>query len=68
MKAISNEQGLCPICNSENLSYDTIELIDDMLYYPWKCEDCSAQGEEWYKLNFSGHNIIDEDGITKEVR
>lgn len=53
----SNEQGVCPYCNSTNLAYGPIELNDDLLaYYPWTCEDCSHSGYEYYKLNFIGHN------------
>lgn len=61
----SNEQGQCPYCNSYELEYGAIEMQDDGLaFYPWTCEHCGHSGEEWYELNFIGHN--DEDG--KEIK
>lgn len=56
MKYKSNEQGRCPYCDSEALEYHEAEFSDDMIYYPWECEQCHRTGEEWYKLNFIGHN------------
>ena len=67
MKVKSNENGRCPICNGANLNYGSIEIEGDMLYYPWKCEDCSQEGEEWYNLAFAGHNIVDTDGVSIEI-
>ncbi len=63
MKIKSNRQGECPICNGHNIMHEHIDYGDgDYVYYPWKCEDCSAQGEEWYKLEFVGHNLYNEQG------
>lgn len=67
MKVKSNTVNVCPFCNGENLSYGTIELHGEMMYYPWKCEDCSHEGEEWYDVIFAGHNVIDEDGVSIEI-
>ena len=52
-----NEQGTCPKCGGENLKYDAMRIRDDMAYYPYICEDCGQQGEEWYSFKFAGHNI-----------
>lgn len=68
MKVKSNEIGRCPICNGHNLKYESIEPEGDVICYPWECEDCSAQGEEWYSVNFIGHNVIDEDGTSIEIQ
>lgn len=68
MKVKSNKQGQCPICNGYNLNYEQMELEGDIICYPWKCEDCSAKGEEWYSLNFIGHNVLDEDGMSIEIQ
>lgn len=63
----SNEQGRCPYCNEYSLEYGVAEFEDDgMLYYPWRCEQCGHTGEEWYKLQFEGHN--DEDGNIIELK
>lgn len=65
---MKNEQGICPFCGSENLGYGCMELEDgEMVYYPWTCNNCKREGEEWYELNFQGHNIITKDGDNMEV-
>lgn len=50
-----NEQGCCP------------KYEDSMCCYPYKCEDCGQEGEEWYRLEFVGHNVITEDGDIIEL-
>lgn len=68
MKVKSNINGVCPMCNSTNLDYGALEFETDMLsYYPWRCNDCHTQGEEWYVMSFSGHNLIDEEGNSIEI-
>lgn len=57
-----NKQGVCPKCHGLNLDYQAIQYTDSMCYYPYKCEDCGQEGEEWYNLVFAGHNVITEDG------
>lgn len=37
-----------------------------MCYFPWKCLTCKHEGEEWYSLEFVGHNVIDENGNNIE--
>ena len=48
-------QGICPKCNSTGLNYDTIEVIDSGVRYPYICPDCKFVGNEYYELVFSGH-------------
>lgn len=63
-----NEQGLCPKCGGYCLDYGTLEIEDDgMCYYQYKCKDCGQVGEEWYHMEFNGHNIYNEDGETIEL-
>lgn len=63
-----NEQGVCPKCGGYCLEYLTLEIEDDgMCYYPYKCKDCGQEGEEWYRMEFNGHNIYNEDGETIEL-
>jgi hypothetical protein len=38
-----------------------------VIYSPTKCEDCGQAGEEWYRLEFVGHNVITEDGEIIEL-
>lgn len=67
IKFKSNEQGKCPLCNSMNLSYGTMEIdgeLGNSCYYPWHCDDCGADGKEWYNMSFDSHTI---DGHEDEV-
>lgn len=62
-----NRQGECPKCGSLNLDYQAIKYEGEMCYYPYKCEDCGQEGEEWYRLEFNGHNVITDDGDIIEL-
>ena len=62
-----NKQGVCPKCGEISLDYGTIRYTDEMCYYPYKCEKCGQEGEEWYRLEFQGHNVITEDGDVIEL-
>ena len=63
----TNEQGICPKCGEISLDYQAIKYTDEMCYYPYKCEKCGQQGEEWYRMEFNGHNVITEDGDVIEL-
>ena len=65
-KYVSNTQGECPVCGEKNLDYGAAEFEDEMMYFPWTCGSCSAQGEEWYSMEFAGHNVNTEEG-SEEV-
>lgn len=47
-----NNYGRCPYCNSENLTYDVIDLEDEMAYFPVTCDDCNRSFKEWYHLEY----------------
>ena len=38
-----------------------------MCYFPWTCPNCKHEGEEWYSLEFAGHNVIDDNNDCIEV-
>jgi transcription elongation factor Elf1 len=61
IKKLVNKQGVCPFCGHDNLVYNAIEIEGDMAYFPWRCERCGHQGEEWYEFIFMGHNVKDEE-------
>jgi len=63
----ANRQGECPKCHSTRLDYGAIRHFDDASYFPYKCKDCGQEGEEWYNLQFIGHNIYTEDGDVIEL-
>ena len=67
MKFKSNEMGRCPFCNDYNLEYGSVEFDSNMQYFPWKCKSCGRTGEEWYTMEFSGHNIINDNGENIEI-
>ncbi len=56
-----HKQGICPICGSENIAYGSSELgIDgNELYYPAECQDCGATFQEYYALEFIGHENVE---------
>jgi len=61
----SNRQGECPVCGEQDLDYGAVEFEDDMEYFPWTCNQCGAQGEEWYSRDFAGHNVETDDGSVE---
>lgn len=54
----SNEQGTCPVCNSDNLDYGGMEIaaLGNHIFYPYTCGDCKFEGKEYYRLNFLSHS------------
>lgn len=67
MEIKSNKQGVCPLCNSQNLDYGTINLEGELCNFKWKCLNCGGEGEEWYEMTFAGHNVKDENGDLWEI-
>lgn len=63
----TNEEGHCPKCGEANLDYGSLELEGNMCYYPYKCDSCGQEGEEWYSMSFAGHNVYDENGELIEL-
>lgn len=55
-----HEQGVCPICGSEEITYGAIEVEGNSIYYPAECDKCHATWQEYYDLTFSGHYNIDK--------
>lgn len=56
--AIAQEQGKCPVCGNEELSYGDSFLQDESYVYRWSCKACGADGKEYHKLVFAVH-ILD---------
>ena len=57
-----NEEGKCPICGSDNLDYDALEVTDYGVHYPYTCKDCGTTGVEHYDLQFSENEILNRKG------
>lgn len=51
------KEGVCPVCNEEDLDYGTLQLSSNMAYYPWDCLSCNSSGQEWYNMEFTGQNV-----------
>lgn len=60
MEEKHQEQGKCPICGSEEITYEVIEVADNSVYYPAMCDNCHATWKEYYNLEFSGHYDIEK--------
>lgn len=54
-------RGCCPKCGSDNLTYEDTQLEADMLGYEFTCDECGAEGTEWYELVYTESIIYDED-------
>lgn len=67
LRNFTNEQGMCPRCNSFNLDYESARFEYNMVTFPWQCKDCGLDGEEWHEMNFVGHNVIDENGNNTDL-
>ena len=68
-KYVCNEAGRCPVCGGRNLGWGDSDCTGDYMSYEWTCEDCGAEGCEWYKLVFDGHEVnqqtVTEDGYSE---
>lgn len=59
------EQGVCPICGSTDLVYRNIELEGESVYFPFRCLECGAKGNEVYETIFSGFEDIETNIVNK---
>lgn len=51
-------KGICPNCQSEQLSYEKPIFDDYGVKYPYTCDNCGTKGNEAYHLEFDGHYDI----------
>lgn len=45
--------GECPVCGSSDLEFDVATIEDGGVCYPFTCNSCGKDSEEWYDLNYS---------------
>ena len=58
------KEGLCPMCNSDDLVYEANELLDNIIRYPYACGNCDFVGAEDSTLTFDSHIALDpKEGI-----
>ena len=65
MKNIIGEENKCPKCNSEDLDYQSSDVNEEGISYPYTCNGCGFEGMEWYDVKFSSHLTIDGNDIHK---
>ena len=49
---------ICPICNSDDITYDGSEVDGYCMWYKCCCNKCNATFYECYELNFIGMEEI----------
>jgi hypothetical protein len=57
IKIKSNRVGVCPYCNGNSIEYSEVQFEGDHLFFPATCDKCGRHFEEWYYMDFSGHNV-----------
>ncbi|MFW6173487.1 MAG: hypothetical protein ACOC5T_07075 [Elusimicrobiota bacterium] len=60
LEKILKEEGKCPNCGNEKLTYERFEMDSGGGYYPYTCEECGFEGKECYDLEFAYH--MDQNG------
>lgn len=51
-------EGICPVCESENIDYDVFSFEGTYGYYPAKCNDCGSTFHAQYNLVFVDNDEI----------
>jgi hypothetical protein len=46
--------GACPNCGSEDLEYDGSKTYDNSIGYPFTCNNCEWEDEEYCNIEFVG--------------
>lgn len=59
---------VCPCCDKASLDYDEVEFYDDQCYFPRKCQNCWATGEEWYSMDFIGHEEVVDNRLVESFK
>ena len=50
---LSEEQGKCPYCGSENVNFEGPDLQDNMIFYDCHCANCDNDFVEWYDVEYA---------------
>ena len=58
------EAWICPVCNSNNTTETSNGFEDLCAYSHMRCEDCGAEWEDNFSVEYCGYNIHTEDGDT----
>lgn len=52
MKIKYNEMEKCPLCGSNDVEYNGMELCGEGLYHNVECNHCHTTWREWYNVVF----------------
>lgn len=44
--------GVCCHCQSEEISFEKPNFVDDKIVFPYTCLECNGKGQEVYTLEF----------------
>jgi C4-type Zn-finger protein len=56
--AEESQPNYCPVCGGENLEFHALEVLNEVIQYPWECNDCGTKGEEHGIITFDGHKVF----------
>ena len=59
-KFVSNKCGVCPVCGKYILNWGNSDISDNYIGYEYVCDNCGAEGTEYYKLVFDGHEVYNK--------
>ena len=60
------EPGICPNCGAYISNFEPVEWYDDSVGYPFHCDNCGADGEEYYNLSYE-ETVINDLEESKKV-
>jgi hypothetical protein len=63
MKIKKTEEGICPVCGSDNIEWGETEFEMPLMFYKCWCRECKAEFVEVYKVEYDGFNMDDENGV-----
>ena len=57
MSKRKHEEGICPVCGDNKITYVQREHFDTQTTYDWHCDKCQSTGTEVMSLHFDRHEI-----------
>lgn len=61
-----SEANHCPI-DGAGLDFGALEVLDEVVKYPWNCPECHASGAEYAKMVFDGH-VVDIHSLPPDLQ
>ena len=60
---LSNDQWKCPVCNSDNLDYGSLEIDGDQARYDRECSNCWSKWYECYVMEFTEQEVTEKSDL-----